>query len=159
MSFPTPSTIESGSVSASPSSLLKNADLPGTLFDLKTITATANKSKNPSTVPINKAIPVGTSITIKQALSIFTLDFDGSQLPSPQIGPLKLVKFSNGLVLQDAQVNSNGEMQWTFGNPGGVKGADGQVAGIQVTGQFGTGEPRPGGTTSGGTITWLFALK
>ncbi|KAK4494434.1 hypothetical protein PRZ48_014732 [Zasmidium cellare] len=138
--------------SPSAGSIFKGADLPGGLYDLKTITK--NSTKTPL---VNRAIPSGSAITVKQLLSVFTMEFE-SPLPTPKPGALKLGKVSTGFVLQDAQVNDKGELQYTFLNTG-IKGSDGQVAAIQLAGNFGPGEQKAGSTTSGGTITFLFALK
>lgn len=140
-------------------SALKGAEVPGAagLYDFNIIMKNSSKV---TTSFLNRAIPTGSTITVKQLLSIFLKDIDGTTDISPPVpGPIKIAKFSTGFTLQDAQVNGAGQAQFTFLNTG-IKGtADSQVAFIQLSGAFGGGERRLGSTTSGGTVTFFFALK
>lgn len=64
---------------------------------------------------VTNSATTGSTIEIRQALSILTKDLDGSLLHNPKAGSCKVAKTSRAyFTLQDAQLNDNGDVLYKF---------------------------------------------
>lgn len=107
---------------------------------------------------VTNSITAGSTITLKQLLTVQTVDFDSTPLPKPQAGFCAIKGISSTFfTLQTAQVTSTGEMVYTFKAGTGKTSSTTQLPGVSINFATGAGDAPPGGGSK--TNIYLFQIK
>lgn len=134
-------------------SLKITAEASSDLFDIKKITTNLGK-------PAINIIKSGTTVELKQPLSVNTQDAEGNDLPDAQYtaGQGKVTKISKGFgTVQDAFVDEKGNLVYVFQVTASATKDSNLLPGVQISATKGTGRSGPG--MGMGLNTFLFQVK